>query len=73
MSMPRDRLGDLLGDAAADGRLRGTWATLGFRLTELGPARPSEIVASGSSWARRLGVPAGAGRRVLRLRLVRLP
>ncbi len=69
----RDGLGDLLGEAASDGRLRAAWAELGFRLAELGPAGPAEVLASGSSWARRLGVPAGAGRRVLRLRLVRLP
>jgi 16S rRNA (adenine(1408)-N(1))-methyltransferase len=70
---PRDGLGDLLGHGAADDRLATAWAGLEFRLTELRPAEPREVLASGSSWARRLGATAGDRRRVTRLCLRRLP
>ncbi|MDP9483008.1 MAG: hypothetical protein M3P84_07275 [Chloroflexota bacterium] len=68
----RDGLGDLR-LALADGRLAASWSASGFDLQELRRARPSEIVDSGSSWARRLGAMSRDGRQVTRLCLSRLP
>jgi 16S rRNA (adenine(1408)-N(1))-methyltransferase len=68
----RDGLGDEH-SSLRDGRLAASWSESGFGLDELGPAGPSEIAASGSSWARRLGATSTGRRRVTRLRLSRLP
>lgn len=69
---PRDGLGDALG-SLTDGQLAASWSESGFALDEIRLARPSEVAASGSSWARRLGATATDRRRVTRLRLSRLP
>lgn len=68
----RDGLGDLDG-WLTERSLGAKWSELGFELTEIRPARPSEVEASGSSWARRLGAVTADRRRVTRLRLCRLP
>jgi hypothetical protein len=68
----RDGLGDVY-RSLMDGQLAATWSALGFELDERRPARPSEVAASGSSWARRLGATSADRRRVTRLRLCRLP
>ena len=59
--------------ALTDGRLAASWSHFGFELDETRAARPSEVAASGSSWARRLGATSTDRRRVTRLRLSRLP
>lgn len=69
---PRDGLGDLA-RTLTNGHLVESWAESGFALDEIRPARPSEVAASGSSWARRLGATSADGRRATRLRLSRLP
>lgn len=69
---PCDGQGDLR-QWLADGCLVASWSECGFELEEIRPARPSEVAASGSSWARRLGAISADGRRVTRLRLSRLP
>jgi 16S rRNA (adenine(1408)-N(1))-methyltransferase len=56
-----------------DRRLAESWARSGFELEEVRSARPWEVAASGSSWARRLGATSAEGRPVTRLRLSRLP
>jgi len=68
----RDGL-DGIGSAIADGRLPAVWAGLGFGLAELRPAAPAEVLATGSSWAKRLGADRGRRRSVTRLVLHRLP
>lgn len=69
----RDGLGDLAVASRDEARLSAAWAALGFELDELRLAHSAEVVASGSSWARRLGATSADGRRVTRLRLSRLP
>lgn len=69
----RDGLRDLAEATCDEARLSAAWAVLGFELDELGLAQPAEVAASGSSWARRLGATSADGRRVMRLRLTRLP
>lgn len=52
----RDGLEDVPVDAAALGEVAAaTFATLGFDVVVRRPAKPAEIAASGSTWARRLG------------------
>jgi 16S rRNA (adenine(1408)-N(1))-methyltransferase len=68
----RDGLGDAR-RSLTDGRLAASWSGSGFEVEEIRPARPSEVAASGSSWARRLGAISADGRRVMRFRLSRLP
>jgi len=67
---PRDRLAVPTIGAADRAGLAGRWACRGLTLTAFGPADPDEIVASRSSWARRLA--AGRRRRVWRLELRRI-
>ena len=50
--------------------IRDAWAAHGLTLTCLRPATGAEILASNSSWGRRLTRGAGAGRSVWRLELV---
>ena len=69
---PRDGRDDLA-RALRNGQLAESWASSGFALDEIRPARPSEVAASGSSWARRLRATSADGRRATRLRLSRLP
>ena len=47
--------------------IAAAWSTAGLRLTSMTPASPAEVVASGSTWARRLRSGAGASRPVWRL------
>jgi hypothetical protein len=49
--------------------LADRWRPLGLRLTDLRAAAPAEVVASGSSWARRLLADGGRGRHVVRITL----
>jgi len=66
---PRDRLSVPVLEAADAAGLASRWARHGLTLTAFEPARPAEIHASGSSWARRLA--AGRDRHVWRLELRR--
>ncbi len=68
----RDGLEDLRW-SLTDGHLATSWAESGFALDEIRPATPADVVASGSSWARRLRATSPDARRVTRLRLSRLP
>jgi 16S rRNA (adenine(1408)-N(1))-methyltransferase len=65
----RDRLTVPVLEAADRADLAGRWARHGLTPTAFEPARPEEIEASASSWARRLA--AGYDRRVWRLELRR--
>ena len=53
--VPSDRVPGLecLDDGAATA-IRAAWRAAGLELTSMRPAKPAEIVASGSSWAGRL-------------------
>ena len=66
---PRDRLSVPVLDAADAAALAARWARYGLTLTAFEPARPAEIDALASSWARRLA--AGRDRPVWRLELRR--
>jgi hypothetical protein len=63
----RDRLAIPALEESARADLAARWAGYGLTLTAFAPARPEEIAASGSSWARRLA--AGRDRCVWRLEL----
>jgi 16S rRNA (adenine(1408)-N(1))-methyltransferase len=65
----RDRLSVPVLEAADSAALASRWARNGLTLTAFQPARPAEIHASGSTWARRLA--AGRDRQVWRLELRR--
>jgi 16S rRNA (adenine(1408)-N(1))-methyltransferase len=54
--VPSDRVDgmDCL-DLTAAAAIAETWRGAGMRLTQMRPARPDDIAAAGSSWARRLG------------------
>ena len=53
--MPSDRVPGLDGlDDGAAAAIRAAWRNAGLELTSMRPAKPAEIVASGSSWAGRL-------------------
>jgi 16S rRNA (adenine(1408)-N(1))-methyltransferase len=66
--VPADRVAgfDRL-DASIRPALAHAWFSVGLRLTEMRPATPGDVVATGSTWARRLG----AARPVWRLAGVR--
>jgi 16S rRNA (adenine(1408)-N(1))-methyltransferase len=65
----RDRLSVPVLEASDAVALASRWARHGLTLTAFEPARPAEIHASGSSWARRLA--AGRDRQVWRVELRR--
>lgn len=65
---PLDRLGRPFDDSDIE-RIRATFASLGFRIVEVGPLPREALRSYGSSWARRLRV--GLDRPAWRLRLER--
>ena len=69
----RDGLGDLAWRLDDRAELEDAWSGLGFAVEELRAARPDELAASGSTWAKRLGVRSPARRSATRLVLRRLP
>jgi 16S rRNA (adenine(1408)-N(1))-methyltransferase len=70
---PHDGLADLARSLTDGARLADCWAELGLGLVEHRLAGATEIAATGSSWARRLGAANPGGRPVTRFRLTRLP
>jgi 16S rRNA (adenine(1408)-N(1))-methyltransferase len=69
----RDGLGELASALDDLCRLESAWATLGIAIEELRPVRPDEIVAGGSTWAKRLRAGSSDRPKVTRLVLRRLP
>ena len=70
---PRDGLAEV-GERLADpSELGRAWAAHGLTLVDSRPADRTEVAATRSSWARRLGATASDGRVATRVRLVRLP
>ncbi len=69
----RDGLPDLASATADRTRLAGAWAGERFVLDDLHVAGEEEVAATGSTWAKRLGATSTERRRVVRLRLSRLP
>ncbi len=69
----RDGLDDVRARLADPSALTDTWSGLGSSLVDAGPVDRAELVAIGSTWAKRLGATAEDRRVVTRLRLVRLP
>jgi 16S rRNA (adenine(1408)-N(1))-methyltransferase len=67
---PRDGLDLPTLDAGSGTELAGRWAAHGLTLTAFGLADAATIVATGSSWARRLG--AGRDRSIWRIDLARM-
>lgn len=69
----RDGLDDVRARLADPRALTDTWDAFGSSLVDAGPVDPADLVAIGSTWAKRLGATASDRRVVTRLRLVRLP
>jgi 16S rRNA (adenine(1408)-N(1))-methyltransferase len=69
--MPSDGIEGLATlDVTHEPEIREAWAAAGLELISMRPATSAEVVAAGSSWARRLGA-SGPARSVWRLDLRR--
>ena len=69
----RDGLADIRRATDDRTRLAEAWRAEGFVVDDLRLADEAEVIASASTWARRLGATSRERRRVVRLRLSRLP